>query len=1004
MQQNATGSGHSSSRVQFPEQLLGAEIPRPPSTRPLPRIGSHNRDPSIPWPANEGNERTRTSSIGSSHRPEGIGLGRPSRSPVHVPSPLNPATRRGSGHHIHRKRDSSETFDASKYDFDNAFGQTEVPNTSIHLWDSFSLSYTNPIQVATDHSEGIARLAQLQRKRRKATEGHRSSRQEDPNIVKTESYSDNLKDSSRGPRAPAPSSQAPSSTLVESSRQLSYSRSATVRSDTPSSQEHSQDSACGQGEGGTESDELWTSVFQRGSRGKGRSTPLTEQQYNDLEKATDERIAKIRAQTSSAGLERARTTADQLQRRYDLIFPSLAPGETPFNLMDVIRWRREKFAESLKSSTSGKLSREAEIEKKSLSWRPHLTELHDPKCPRYRSRIYAPWHLTACLMEESLQPHKPVFTASPLSNNSPVRAAPPSSSENELRPPSERVGGGDISGENDSNQSGGELFSRGLGSLRRFKKSLPGPSSKSVDLSPRASPHHSKASISSLHLFGSGGAISPSSSRAHINKLFNPFSPPKPVGEQSDDGHLSGSANEKEGYASSGPKIRVSGNDQDRLGLPLSEEERSQRSSDEGKASPIKRLRPRNFFTRDETVKPITSRQRAESAPIPVPIYSKPYNSDLDLMSLKPDPNKRLRRRPLSAEPRHIESHEEKEEEIEELDHAYTQREQECMTFDKLIKDIDQEQHQLLQLGREYLREVSELKRRFHLDNFALPTEHDFRILTESNIVGDPASEEMEARELRKAISEGVFAPPLSSDLFFDDKENLDGEFTKIAAVEKDLDFVARIATDHVARSKRIEAALKSLKTALGEAFSHSSQVYREIISLETLVAASRPVPTWKRISNSVKPMLSWGVTILTWFLKFLGEIGRIVGFFLPPFLKNLFGWEMLSGQWPTFVFVLHLLALLALRRLFGLYWSFETGLMAWIWPIVLLCVSHPIYSICAWYNREVRYYVLNGWWEGTRSPSLTEFMRRHWWALILLLWIPSLICGMTYWLLRVYL
>lgn len=133
MQQNATGPGHSSSRVQFPEQLLGAEISRPPSTRPLPRVGSHNRDPSIPWTGShphEGGERVRTSSIGSSYRSEGIGLGRPSRSPVHVPSPLNPSIRRGSGQHIHRKRDSSETFDVSKYDFDDSYGQTEAVGAS----------------------------------------------------------------------------------------------------------------------------------------------------------------------------------------------------------------------------------------------------------------------------------------------------------------------------------------------------------------------------------------------------------------------------------------------------------------------------------------------------------------------------------------------------------------------------------------------------------------------------------------------------------------------------------------------------------------------------------------------------------------------------------------------------------------------------------------------------------------------------------------------------------
>lgn len=388
-------------------------------------------------------------------------------------------------------------------------------------------------------------------------------------------------------------------------------------------------------------------------------------------KVFPERIANIRAHTSPAGMERARTAADQLQRRYDLIFPSVAPGGEPFNLMKVMRWRREKFAENLKSSST-RPSREAEIERKSLSWRPHLAELHDPMSTRYRSRIYAPWHLTACLMEESTQPSRPAPKASPLLPEHPILAM---NSETELRPPSER-NQGDISGENDSNQSGGEILSRGLGSLRRFKKSLPGHSSKSVDLSPRQSPHQSRTSISSLHLFGHGSAISPSSSRAHINKLLNTFSPPKPVGEQSDDGHLSGSANEKEGYTSSGRRFRISGGDQDRLGLPLSEEERSQRSSDEGRAgSPIKRLRPRNFFTREETAVPSTMRQRAESTPIPMPI--KIYSPELDLMTPKPDPTKRFRVHSSSpSPPKHTEIEEDQEEDAEELDYIYLQREQ----------------------------------------------------------------------------------------------------------------------------------------------------------------------------------------------------------------------------------------------------------------------------------------------------------------------------------------
>lgn len=69
------------------------------------------------------------------------------------------------------------------------------------------------------------------------------------------------------------------------SRHVTSTATSTVRSNTPSSQ-NSQDSVRGRGDAGTESDELWTSVFHRGNKGKGRA-PLTEEQYTDLEKSTD---------------------------------------------------------------------------------------------------------------------------------------------------------------------------------------------------------------------------------------------------------------------------------------------------------------------------------------------------------------------------------------------------------------------------------------------------------------------------------------------------------------------------------------------------------------------------------------------------------------------------------------------------------------------------------------------------------------------------------------------
>lgn len=117
---------HNGGRVQFPEQLPAAEISRPPSARSLLRVGSNPKVPLASRPSNYPNEafeRTRTPSVGSTSRPDNLGLGHPSRSPVQLQglSPLNPSRRRGSGQHIHRRKDSTEHYDPSKYDLDNAF-------------------------------------------------------------------------------------------------------------------------------------------------------------------------------------------------------------------------------------------------------------------------------------------------------------------------------------------------------------------------------------------------------------------------------------------------------------------------------------------------------------------------------------------------------------------------------------------------------------------------------------------------------------------------------------------------------------------------------------------------------------------------------------------------------------------------------------------------------------------------------------------------------------------
>ncbi len=73
--------------------------------------------------------------------------------------------------------------------------------------------------------------------------------------------------------------------------------------------------------------------------------------------------------------------------------------------MNVIRWRRDVFEEPNSDEEEAEYhSPPAHRERESLSWRPHLADLHDASSTRYKSRIHAPWHLTALLMEMYVNP------------------------------------------------------------------------------------------------------------------------------------------------------------------------------------------------------------------------------------------------------------------------------------------------------------------------------------------------------------------------------------------------------------------------------------------------------------------------------------------------------------------------------------------------------------------------------------------------------------------------
>jgi hypothetical protein len=388
-----------------------------------------------------------------------------------------------------------------------------------------------------------------------------------------------------------------------------------------------------------------------------------------------------------------------------------------------------------------------------------------------------------------------------------------------------------------------------------------------MDLSPRQSPHQSKTSISSLHLFGHSRPTSPSGSRTNLRKRIDNISPSKVLGEHSDEGELSAhgslSAQEKGGNLSSGSRMldnlhRSSSIERDRLVPPSSEDDKSRISSEEPVVQRRSKSRfPRPLFSRDEVAIPMN----IKTNPGHVPSLSN--ISELDLVSPFPDPHRRFRlRAPGSSRARSREARDERRRsrEEKELESAYDNREMYapshflcaptdrdvslCHELDELVKEMNQGQYQLLQIGREYVKQANRLKELFGLEDFYIPTEEELRFLADptsrsqvrhEDSTHDPGfisrlkRSEEEARRLHDAILDSKFAPPVIPDLYSMTEDNLEADNRKLDVIGWDLDYVRRVAVDHFEKSSQFNSSLASLRGSLGQAFAHTSQVYREV-------------------------------------------------------------------------------------------------------------------------------------------------------------------------------
>ncbi|TDL28266.1 hypothetical protein BD410DRAFT_739877 [Rickenella mellea] len=104
-----------------------------------------------------------------------------------------------------------------------------------------------------------------------------------------------------------------------------------------------------------------------------------------------DKILRIKAKASPQTLRKAEITSNQLQRRYDTLYPSLGATQGPMNLAAVARWF------SNQDDVFKRLIDDAEP----LSWLRHLRHR-----PGAKAQGRLPWHLSALISEEYSRSHR----------------------------------------------------------------------------------------------------------------------------------------------------------------------------------------------------------------------------------------------------------------------------------------------------------------------------------------------------------------------------------------------------------------------------------------------------------------------------------------------------------------------------------------------------------------------------------------------------------------------
>jgi len=125
-----------------------------------------------------------------------------------------------------------------------------------------------------------------------------------------------------------------------------------------------------------------------------------------------DKLARIKSKAKSHTLRKAEITSDQLQRRYNMLFPSQGSHQQPANLLKVARWY-DKQDPVVKTSLD---------KAEPLTWLKHLWD------KRRRGSSRPSWYLSALTMEEYAKTHTSHHTMSTIPEDDIPNSSPTANS------------------------------------------------------------------------------------------------------------------------------------------------------------------------------------------------------------------------------------------------------------------------------------------------------------------------------------------------------------------------------------------------------------------------------------------------------------------------------------------------------------------------------------------------------------------------------------------------